>query len=644
MVQSEYFFIDSEEETSDAEVEGEIFTEEADEPEEDDPSVNDEDGEQSEAENPKEPKENKVKVPKDNRNYIANPKESFVLVDLSVHPQKIEPPVFNSNGSGRNSILMFRDKSPSEIADHLLDPLIRHVVKMYNVNRAPDVKELTVAKFRAWLGIHFMTHAWRLPVLKRYWSSGTFATVSVPDFSTFMPYTDFIEIRRNLRFEDYRKENELKPTDKAWKVRSLLNIVRDMFKEINPAPGQMLSLDEAMAKYTGNKCPVVVGAPSKPIKRGIKFYVLVDYETGVVVDIKLHDGSVTKAMGENHPGGVVGKHVVDLCETLPGTGYILFIDNFYTSVGIARHLLNHRLMMRLVGTLRNNKMTDFGHLIKLGAAKKQKASKSKPRGLFKMCKSEDGLVMGIGLMDTSACYFLDTAYGYNRVDMSRREQGSPNKVSVPVPEGVKIYNDFMGGVDEFDRLRLGDHGFEGRGRAFKWTNRFFDTMVNTLFQAAYKIYKHCRDKKEGNEPPLLHVEFNEIVIEHFLNNAAWKMEKEMLATGKRVSIRKLTESSEVFQNVEINFKEPHDLKCSKEVYAKTTRMKAYSCELCKADRPIPPLTDKNRTRYYCAQCSSLSIKVSDYIYLHPECFGEYHRRKYRAVLGSSNVKGLVIGR
>ena len=74
VVQSEYFFIDPEEETSDAEVEGEIFTEEADEPEEGDPSDNDDDGKQSEAEKPKEPKENKVKVPKDNRNYIANPK------------------------------------------------------------------------------------------------------------------------------------------------------------------------------------------------------------------------------------------------------------------------------------------------------------------------------------------------------------------------------------------------------------------------------------------------------------------------------------------------------------------------------------------------------------------------------------------
>ena len=109
------------------------------------------------------------------------------------------------------------------------------------------------------------------------------------------------------------------------------------------------------------------------------------------------------------------------------------------------------------------------------------------------------------------------------------------------------------------------------------------------------------------------------------------------------AIRKLAESSDIYQNVDINFKEPHDLKLCKEVYDGTKRVKAYSCELCKVKKPNPPISDKNRTKYKCVQCSSVALKASDIVYLHPECFGEYHRRKYRTVLGSSNVKGLVIG-
>ena len=86
------------------------------------------------------------------------------------------------------------------------------------------------------------------------------------------------------------------------------------------------------------------------------------------------------------------------------------------------------------------------------------------------------------------------------------------------------------------------------------------------------------------------------------------------------------------------------MELNKEVYDETVRVKAYSCELCKVVRPNPPLTNMNRTKYYCVQCSSLALTASDRVYLHPECYGEYHRRKYRAAVGSSNVKGLAIGR
>lgn len=95
--------------------------------------------------------------------------------------------------------------------------------------------------------------------------------------------------------------------------------------------------------------------------------------------------------------------------------------------------------------------------------------------------------------------------------------------------------------------------------------------------------------------------------------------------------------------MEINFKEPHDLKICTEVYNGTKRAKAFSCALCKVERPNPPIADRHRTKYKCTQCPSVALYASEVIYLHPVCFGEYHRRKYRAVLGSSNVKGLVIG-
>ena len=91
-----------------------------------------------------------------------------------MHPQKLEPSLFNKNGCGKNNVSIFKDKNPKVMTDYLLGLFIDHKVKMYNFNRSPEIKELTIAKFRAWLGIHFMTYSWKLPESIRYWSSGVY--------------------------------------------------------------------------------------------------------------------------------------------------------------------------------------------------------------------------------------------------------------------------------------------------------------------------------------------------------------------------------------------------------------------------------------------------------------------------------------
>ena len=288
-------------------------------------------------------------------------------------------------------------------------------------------------------------------------------------------------------------------------------------------------------------------------------------------------------------------------------------------------------------------MADFIHLVKLGNAKIQKVSKRTPRGTFKHAESTDKLVYIFGLMDTSAVYFIDTAYGYDMIDIDRRQKGSADTVRFPVPKAVDIYNKFMGGVDELDRLRMGDHGFEGRGRAFKWTNRFFDAMVNLLFQASYRIYKHCRDRKEGNEPFLTHSQFNEKVIDYYLNNNAWKLEKELLASGKRISIRKVVEQSNSFQNVDVNFATHHDMVENTATWS-DGRISSYFCAFCQMNPPDEPLTYKHRSKFYCEQCSIFADFTADRVYLHPQCFGKYHRHKYDRIVGSTNVTGVVLGK
>ena len=142
---------------------------------------------------------------KDSRNYKQNEREIFVRVNTDVYPQHVEnPPQFVRKGEGKSSIRKYKDWKAEDVADDLFNPIIKHVVKMYNVNLKEGVKGLSEAKLRAWLGIHFMTYAWKHPELSRYWNSGKYAGMSIPDFSKTMPLADFKEIRKNMKFEDYR--------------------------------------------------------------------------------------------------------------------------------------------------------------------------------------------------------------------------------------------------------------------------------------------------------------------------------------------------------------------------------------------------------------------------------------------------------
>ena len=154
-----------------------------------------------------------------------------------------------------------------------------------------------------------------------------------------------------------------------------------------------------------------------------------------------------------------------------------------------------------------------------------KPSIANPKGAYRLAKTTDGKIFAIGLMDTRAVYFLDTAFGYQLTEVSRKQKGLRDFLIFMAPLAVYLYNKYMGGVDELDRLRMGMHGFEGIGRAHKWTSRMFDCCVNILMQTSYKIYKCCRDRKLGNEKHMSHAEFNESVIGRLIHNDGWRKEK-----------------------------------------------------------------------------------------------------------------------
>ena len=157
------------------------------------------------------------------------------------------------------------------------------------------------------------------------------------------------------KFRGYTPEDaDLPPDqkDRGWKVGRILRALQNIFQNLFDGPGEILSLDEGMARGSSTRNPIYVTLGNAKPLEGFRFFLLIDYETKCCVNFSLDTKSLTAANTSNFPGGFVGAVVDQLCGTanLPGRWYKIFMDNYYGSDQIARHLRNTR-SINIVATL-----------------------------------------------------------------------------------------------------------------------------------------------------------------------------------------------------------------------------------------------------------------------------------------------------
>jgi hypothetical protein len=58
----------------------------------------------------------------------------------------------------------------------------------------------------------------------------------------------------------------------------------------SPFIGEYVVVDEGLIRCYTRLCAFIVRMKNKPIKKGLKLYMLVDHQTGLLVDFILHDG------------------------------------------------------------------------------------------------------------------------------------------------------------------------------------------------------------------------------------------------------------------------------------------------------------------------------------------------------------------
>ena len=231
---------------------------------------------------------------------------------LTIHSEPVE--VFN---------LFFTDELMSDIVHHTN----LYAAQTMDDHQAEKWVPVTVEDLRAYLGFCVLMGIVRLPALDDCWRTDPY--LHYDPIASRITRDRFRDIRRYLHFVD----NDSLPSpgtpgsDRLAKIRPLFNYVNGQcLKVYNPS--RDVSVDEAMVKFQG-RSSLKQYIPMKPVKRGIKVWVLADVNGNMQVYTG-RENSVEKGLGS--------RVVKDLTRPLQHKFHYVYCDNFFTSVQLLEDL------------------------------------------------------------------------------------------------------------------------------------------------------------------------------------------------------------------------------------------------------------------------------------------------------------------
>ena len=336
----------------------------------------------------------------------------------------------------------------------------------------------SIDEIKAFVGVRIQME---FAVIKRryadYWNLKPMNPIAyTPGFKEVFPRDQWLAIWTFLHTIDENDQN-IDKTDKIYKNRKMLNDLLVKFRYFYK-PGEFLSLDEGMIP-TKNRLSIKQYIRDKPVKFGIKCFMLTDAETGYIVNGEIYTGReeiLEPCLGAT--GNVVKRLIED--SNYDKKGHIVVMDRFYNSVILYNHLYTE-MDTFAVGTAMTNRKFYPGVL-------NVKNTHFRNRGEFDfLCRQN---ITCMVWQDRKPINFISNIHDPADVGQTNRRLKTGELVEVPMPSLVKDYNKFMGGCDKNDQLTR----LNRTRRHYRWPRRMFVKLFMWGLYNAFVLHTKFRPR------------------------------------------------------------------------------------------------------------------------------------------------------
>ncbi|KAL4160567.1 hypothetical protein PRNP1_001134 [Phytophthora ramorum] len=297
-----------------------------------------------------------------------------------------------------------------------------------------------------------------------HWSMVEDGAVPAGSFGRYMTRDRCQNIMRDLHFVDNTTAENHR--DKLWKLRPVVDRIQQRFLAGWSLPS-IFSFDEGVLPATSKRNTTRMFMSDKPHRYGSKLFMTCDAKTSYCHRFEVYVGK--RADGGGTENAVDNKTVV--------------IDRYYSSVLLAVELLS--MNVYVVGTVMTNRL-GIDQNIK---TKCKTRPASIPRGTFSFSRSTaiPSLLTYIW-WDRKPVYYLCTGSVMTESSIERKIK-RVGPIRVPCPAAVNDYQNWMGGVDRHDQLRLQSHSLQMSTKFNKYYKSLFLGFLDLVMVNAYLSHK-----------------------------------------------------------------------------------------------------------------------------------------------------------